>query len=196
MPASSVHRLNIVRAAAKLFRKNGYSKTGLNEILAESKAPKGSLYYYFPQGKEQLGEEALRFSARMAVDALEQLRRENTTAASLLRAFAALLAEWMERSAFRDGCPMATTILETVPQSAELSLAAREGFAAWRGIFEDMLRSDGAKPDDAVRLANLAIAVLEGSLIQARVAQDCSPIIESAEEIATLMSLRSNRPDT
>lgn len=196
MPASSVHRLNIVRAAAKLFRKNGYSKTGLNEILAESKAPKGSLYYYFPQGKEQLGEEALRFSARMAVDALEQLRRENTTAASLLRAFAALLAEWMERSAFRDGCPMATTILETVPQSAELSLAAREGFAAWRGIFEDMLHSDGAKPDDALRLANLAIAVLEGSLIQARVAQDCSPIIESAEEIAALMSLRSNRPDT
>lgn len=194
MPASSVHRLNIVRAAAKLFRKNGYSKTGLNEILAESKAPKGSLYYYFPQGKEQLGEEALRFSAGMAADALEQLRRENDTAASLLRAFAALLAEWMERSEFRDGCPLATTILETVPQSAALCLAAREGFAAWRGIFEDMLRSDGAEPDDALRLANLAIAVLEGSLIQARVAQDCSPIIESAEEIAALMSLRSNQP--
>lgn len=194
MPASSVHRLNIVRAAAKLFRKNGYSKTGLNEILAESKAPKGSLYYYFPQGKEQLGEEALRYSARMAVDTLEQLRRENPTAASLLRAFAALLAEWMERSEFRDGCPMATTILETVPQSAALTLAAREGFAAWRGIFEDMLRNDGVKPDDALRLANLAIAVLEGSLIQARVAQDSNPIIESAEEIADLMSLRSNRP--
>lgn len=191
MPATSVHRLNIVRAAARLFRKNGYSKTGLNEILTESKAPKGSLYHYFPKGKEQLGEESLRYSAQMAVNALEELRQIHTTAPALLMAFANLLAEWMEQSAFRDGCPMATTILETVPQSSALGMAAQEGFSAWRQIFENLLLRDGARPDDARRLANLTIAALEGSLIQARVEQSRRPIIESAEEVAALMVLRS-----
>lgn len=191
MPATPVHRLNIVRAAARLFRKNGYSKTGLNEILAESKAPKGSLYHYFPQGKEQLGEEALRLSAELASSTLQELATQYTTAPTLLTAFASLLAEWMEQSGFRDGCPMATTILETVPQSAPLTLAAREGLAAWRGIFESRLRQDGAGADESRRLANLTIAVLEGSLIQARAEQSGQPIIESAQEIADLMRLRS-----
>lgn len=191
MSAPNVHRLHIVRAAAMLFRKKGYSKTGLNEILAESKAPKGSLYYYFPQGKEQLGEEALRYSAQLAVRALEELRTANTTAPDLLKAFAARLCEWMEQSAFRDGCPMATTILETVPQSSALSIAAQEGFNAWRQIFEDLLLNDGAAPDAARRLASLTIAALEGSLIQARVEQSRRPVIEAAEEIAALMVLRS-----
>ncbi len=93
MSAKPLHRLNIVRAAAKLFRKQGYSRTGLNDILAESKAPKGSLYHYFPKGKEQLGEESLRFSAQVAVETLNALRVNHTTAPALLLAFAERLAE-------------------------------------------------------------------------------------------------------
>ncbi len=192
MSATPVHRLNIVRAAARLFRKNGYSKTGLNEILAESQAPKGSLYHYFPRGKEQLGEEALRFSSQIALRTLEELGKEHVTAPSLLLAFAALLADWMEQSSFQDGCPMATTILETVPQSAAIRLAAQEGFGAWQQVFAERLRADGLKPEGARRLANLTVAGLEGSLIQARVAQDRRPIIECAEDIAALMTLRAN----
>lgn len=193
MPAPSVHRLNIVRAAARLFRQQGYARTGLNDILTESKAPKGSLYHYFPQGKEQLGEEALRFSASMAVETLEALSQTHATAPALLVAFGVQLADWMEQSGFRDGCPMATTILETVPQSQSLTQAAGEGLAAWRTIFEQRLRADGATAVDSLRLANLTIAVLEGSLIQARVAQDRRPIIESLEEVAALMQMRSGR---
>tara|TARA_R110001592_G_scaffold19231_3_gene79034 strand:+ start:9846 stop:10397 length:552 start_codon:yes stop_codon:yes gene_type:complete len=181
-----------VRAAASLFRKNGYSKTGLNEILAESQAPKGSLYHYFPGGKEQLGEEALRFSSQIALKTLEELGKTYVTAPSLLLAFASLLADWMEQSSFHDGCPMATTILETVPKSSGIRIAAQEGFAAWHRIFEGLLRADGVKPEGARRLANLAVAGLEGSLIQARVEQDRRPIIECAEDIAALMTLRAN----
>lgn len=191
MPAAALHRLNIIQAAARLFRQQGYSRTGLNDILAASKAPKGSLYHYFPKGKEQLGEEALRFSAQRAVQTLSALRAEHPTAPALLMAYAAKLAEWMQSSGYRDGCPMATTILETVPQSESLTIAAGEGFAAWSDVFEQALLADGAKPDDARRLARLTVAVLEGSLIQARVERSGSPIIESADEIAALMTARS-----
>lgn len=194
MAAAAIHRINIIQAAAKLFRKHGYSKTGLNEILAECNAPKGSLYYYFPKGKEQLGEEALRFSSQKTVDTLTDLCSENPTASSMLIAFGKLLAKWMEMSKFEDGCPMATTILETVPASKSITTAAKESFASWRHVFENMLLNDGALPEDARRLANLAIAVLEGSLIQARVEQSQTPIIESVEEVAALMEARTKRP--
>lgn len=47
----------ILEAAARLFERQGYHATGLNEIIRESSAPKGSLYYYFLDGKEQIGAE-------------------------------------------------------------------------------------------------------------------------------------------
>ena len=190
MPAVSPHRLNIVRAAARLFRKQGYSRTGLNDILTDSQAPKGSLYHYFPAGKEQLGQEALRFSSQLAVDTLTELRKDHPTAPALLTAFADQLAVWMEASGFHDGCPMATTILETIPGSSTIRLAAQTGLEAWQDVFQEALLADGASAEDARRLANLSIAVLEGSLIQARVELSGTPIRESAEEIACLMASR------
>src|SRR5215831_4859322 len=57
-------RDRILTAAADLLRRKGYSGTGLKDILKASDAPFGSLYHFFPDGKEQLGAEALRFSGR------------------------------------------------------------------------------------------------------------------------------------
>jgi TetR/AcrR family transcriptional regulator, lmrAB and yxaGH operons repressor len=191
MPAAPLHRLNIVRVAARLFRKQGYARTGLKDILTESGAPKGSLYHYFPDGKEQLGEEALRLSAQTALNTLSQLSAEHRSASALLVAYSELLAGWMEESEFRDGCPLATTILEAVPESEPLRLAAQQGFLAWQEVFERALLADGVNAADARRLATLAIAVVEGSLIQARVELSRSPILDGAEQVAALMRAAS-----
>jgi TetR/AcrR family transcriptional repressor of lmrAB and yxaGH operons len=47
-------RERILATASGLFQRQGYHATGLNQVLAEGKAPKGSLYFHFPRGKEQL----------------------------------------------------------------------------------------------------------------------------------------------
>lgn len=47
-----------------LFHLKGYHATGLSQILKESGAPKGSLYYHFPNGKEQLALEAINLSVQ------------------------------------------------------------------------------------------------------------------------------------
>ena len=52
-------RAKILEMAARLFQSQGYSATTMSQVLQESGAPKGSLYYYFPQGKEQLAIEAI-----------------------------------------------------------------------------------------------------------------------------------------
>ena len=53
----------ILYAAAELFRRRGYSGTGLKQISEESRAPFGSLYHHFPGGKEELGEDVIRQGA-------------------------------------------------------------------------------------------------------------------------------------
>jgi len=49
--APSTNRSNYLNAAVTLFRRKGYAATGLNDILQQSHAPKGSLYHYFPRVK-------------------------------------------------------------------------------------------------------------------------------------------------
>ncbi len=56
-------RDHIIDTTSQLLEQQGYFATGLNQIVQESGAPKGSLYYYFPEGKEELTAEAIERSA-------------------------------------------------------------------------------------------------------------------------------------
>ena len=189
MPGLPKHRRAIIVAAATLFRRQGYAATGINEIVAQSGAPKGSLYHYFPHGKEQIGEEAVRYAGAHAAETLRRLADEHDTAASLLVAYSKMLAGWMIESHFREGCPITTVLLETAAESASLALVGREAFGSWREVFEHALLRDGLDPQRAGRLAALAIAALEGAMVQARVERSGSPITDAASELARLFAI-------
>jgi len=81
-----------VRAAATLFRRNGYAATGINEIAELAGAPKGSLYHYFPDGKQQIGEAAVRLAGKSVVVTLEKLELQHETTAAVIQAYCRLLA--------------------------------------------------------------------------------------------------------
>lgn len=185
--AAQKHRDEIIRAAARLLRKRGYAATGLNDILTESGAPKGSLYHYFPDGKEQLAEEAVRLAGGVVTATLRRLREKHGSGIAIVEAYGALLAGWMAESGFRDGCPIATTILETVPDSPRLTAAAQAVFSDWSRVFEDVFAADGATPARARRLAGLVLAVMEGALIQCRVSGTQDPITDATAEIVALL---------
>ena len=187
MPAPPKHRGAIVRAAATLFRRNGYAATGINEIAEVAGAPKGSLYHYFPDGKDQIAEAAVRFAGKGVVATLEQLAQEHRTAAAMMQAYCRLLVGWMAKSGFRDGCPISTTLLESAPQSAGIALAGREAFVAWRAVIARALLRDGFSKGEARRLSTLAVSALEGSLILARVERSGEPIEDIARSLATVL---------
>ena len=62
-------------STAELFRRQGYAGTGLKQILADANAPFGSLYHFFPGGKEQLGAETILASGRLYLRAVRDDRR-------------------------------------------------------------------------------------------------------------------------
>lgn len=184
MPRPSKHHDAIVQTAAILFRKQGFAATGVNQIVEISGAPKGSLYHHFPGGKEAIGEAAVMWASERVKHTLSMLAHEVSGPGELIRRYALLLGGWMEKSSFKDGCPISTTLLETTPECDGIRGAGETAFAEWALIFSQALEAAQVPPPRARRLASMAIAVIEGSLIQARVAAHQQPMLDAAEEVA------------
>jgi len=187
MSAPPKHRGAIVRAAATLFRRNGFSGTGLNEIVTVSGAPKGSLYHYFPNGKDQIAEAAVRFAGALVTATFEKLYQESPSASALVRSYGRLLAGWMTQSGFRDGCPIATTLLEAVPASAAVTAAGCDVFESWSCVMRRALARDGFTKAEARKLSALTIASFEGALIMARVRRSDRAIADVADALAAAL---------
>lgn len=186
-------REKVVRATARLLRQRGYAATGLADIIDASGAPKGSLYHYFPGGKDEIAVEAMRFASDKVRTTLSELVAGQPSAAAALRAYAALLAGWMAESQFRDGCPIATTLLEIAAEKSKAAEAGRAAFESWSGVLGEALVLEGAAPARAASLARLALMSLEGALLFARVEGDTAPILAAAEEVAAMMERETAR---
>jgi TetR/AcrR family transcriptional regulator, lmrAB and yxaGH operons repressor len=187
MPAVPKHRQPITDAAVLLFRRKGYSATGLNEIVEVSGAPKGSLYHYFPDGKASIAVAAVEEAGRRVAKTVAELAAECSSTAELLRAHARLLAGWMRKSGFRDGCPITTALLELAPANRAVAEAGRNAYAARLGILRDRLIADGFPAPRAQRLATLCTSALQGALIQARVERSGLPLETTADELAKML---------
>lgn len=186
MAAPGRHREAIVRSAAVLFRRQGYAATGTAQILAMSGAPRGSLYHYFPEGKEQIAQAAVEHAGRLVTVTLARLVEQQPTPGAALREYGRLLAGWMVSSGFQDGCPIATALLELAPASDGVSAAGRLAFDAWIFVLEQALVSSGADAERARRLATLAVAAIEGALVLARTRRDGTVVLAGAADVAAL----------
>ena len=181
MPRAAVHKQNLVRTAMRLFRRQGYASTGLQQILAESGAPKGSLYHYFPNGKEAIGEAAVELAGASMRETLERLARSHADPRAFARAWCRVLAGWMEESGFRSGCPIATTLLETAPASPRITAAGERAIDGWIHVIAGVFEGAGAERREARSRAQLVVAAMEGALILARVRRSAQPILDVAK---------------
>jgi TetR/AcrR family transcriptional repressor of lmrAB and yxaGH operons len=181
MANAAVHKESLVRTAMRLFRRQGYASSGLQQILSESGAPKGSLYHYFPNGKEGLGEAAVTLAGEMIAGMLADLATRHRDPQAFVRGYCRTMAGWMEESEFRSGCPIATTLLETAPTSESIREAGRAAFRSWTTLVSDVFAESGMERREARTLAQLIIAAMEGALILARVQQSTRPILDVAK---------------
>jgi len=187
MPAVPKHRQPIINTAVTLFRRQGYSRTGLNEIVDVSGAPKGSLYHYFPLGKSSIAVAAVTEAGRRVATTLTKLVEECRSTGELLRRHAELLSGWMRASGFRDGCPITTVLLELAPGDRDVTEAGRSAYRTRVAILADKLVADGFPRARADALAVLCTSALQGALIQARVERSGRPLEITAAELARLL---------
>lgn len=193
MPRRSRHRTALVRAAVRRFRERGYAATGLAEVLADSGAPRGSLYHHFPGGKAELGAAAVAAAGESVERVLRDLAREAPDAPAFLEAYAERLALWLEASAWRAGCPIATTLLETAADEPALAAAGEVALASWHARIAERFRADGLPDAEAAARAEIVVAAVEGALLLARVQRSAAPIRRVLGTLAASWSAASPR---
>ncbi len=174
-------REEIIATTCELLELQGYHATGMNQIIQESGAPKGSLYHYFPQGKEELVAEAIEHSAQAIRENIEHVMGQYDDPAAAVAAFIRGLAGHVAASGFRQGGPISAVALEAASTNERLRLACRDAYRAWQEPFADKLRPVHGERSE--RLATFIIAAIEGGIILSRSEHSGRPLLDVAGEI-------------
>jgi AcrR family transcriptional regulator len=178
-------RVRLLEAAAQLFREQGYAATGLKQITARARAPWGSLYHFFPGGKEQLGAETVAHSGGRYLRLFDLVYgRAEADAAQAVTDFFQLSVEALEKSGWADGCPIATVALEAASTSEPLRHACAEVFASWQVATARRFVAGGIEPERAEELAVYVLAAFEGAIVLSRAGHDTRPLRVTGEIVA------------
>src|SRR5438270_4833734 len=153
MAARGETRRRIVATTAALLQRQGLNGTGLLQVLEESGAPRGSLYFHFPGGKEELTIEAVDYSREVVLGWLRKSLDAHPVPADALADIAEHYTRRLERSNFTEGCPIAAVALEGAPVSERLRQASESALAAWEDLIASYLESHGLEVARARSLA-------------------------------------------
>jgi TetR/AcrR family transcriptional repressor of lmrAB and yxaGH operons len=183
-------RNQILQTTCDLLEKQGYNGTGLNEIVKQSGAPKGSLYYYFPEGKEQITAEAVLRSGQKTAERIRAgLAGTGSSAANALHDFLLLVAEHVESSGFAAGSPLTAVAMETATTSERINEACRSAYSMLQNAFRAKLLESGYSPSRAEELATFVTASVEGGIILSRTYHTADPLRTVAKQLKVLLSL-------
>jgi TetR/AcrR family transcriptional repressor of lmrAB and yxaGH operons len=188
MPKATDSKGKTLAAAAKLFRQQGYHGTALHDILAAGGSPRGSLYFHFPKGKEEIGEAALTIAGETVRQALAHAAETSESAETFVTRIARGMAADLEKSGYREGCPIATTALETSAQSEALGAATRTAFRKWEDEIKRGLERFGISAEQADPLATTVLSQLEGALLLARTYRSLEPMHRAEQALKLLLS--------
>ena len=179
----STTRERIVSASTELFSRNGYAGTGIKAILAASDAPFGSLYHFFPGGKEALGAAAIRAGGATYLRLVEEFYGAGVDVVDATRQFFEGAAAMIEATDFADACPIATVALEVSSVSEPMREAAAEAFESWLAALRLRLNEAGIEPERAAELAIELFCALEGAFLLSRATRDNTPILVAGRAV-------------
>jgi AcrR family transcriptional regulator len=182
------------RTAAELFRRRGYHGTAINQILDQSGAPAGSLYFHFPGGKTELAIEAVAAAGGEIGRGIEHLLESSDDVAEAVGRVVDFLASDLRQSDYEHGCPVGSVALDVASTSEPIRVACRTIFDDWTGKIARRLRTAGWTRKAAVEEALVIVALIEGALLLARARRDVEPLKAVANHLrATLSSPPSAR---
>lgn len=157
-------REKILIASAHLFQTKGFNATGLNEILKESGSPKGSLYYYFPNGKEELALEAIKVSTQNIKSNLMRDMAEYEDPIKAIQSVVTHIINDLKTYGKPKDISLSLLSLETYSSSEALKKACRDSFMELQHIYFNKLIQSGIKEETAEFLSMTILTLLEGSI--------------------------------
>ncbi|MFE5561090.1 TetR/AcrR family transcriptional regulator [Streptomyces sp. NPDC056544] len=181
-------RDRLVRTASRLMQHGGYENTPIKQLVREAEATLGSLYHFFPGGKQELAVAAIHFGDEEFAELLRAGLAAHTDPADAVEGVAVALAQALEESDWRDGCPVTATALETVGRLPELQAACARAFANWQHLVAAKLLASGYPEADARDLAITVINTLEGAETTSQVTMSRTPLLVAGRHLARLVA--------
>lgn len=184
MAKVSSAREDMLAAAEELFRARGYEGVGIAELLARSNAPRGSLYFHFPGGKEQIGAEVVARVGAEVATRFRELHESGVDMATFIeRVFKTTAKESKERE-YAASCPMAAIVTGFGNDNPKLAAAAREAFASWEDEIRAAAVARGMSQDDAKAFASAMLAAMEGAFVVSKAQRSSTPHINASRAVS------------
>ena len=178
-------RASMVRGAASLIRTRGVNATSFSDVLAESGAPRGSIYHHFPKGKDQLAGDAIRWTSDRVLAHQRECRA--TTPGGVLDCFIDMWRQVVLTSDGAAGCVVAGVAIDTTADDRATIELVRATFRSWVDLLGKQLVSVGVPARRASRIALATVAGMEGALILCRAEGNVKPLDAVAEELMRLL---------
>lgn len=162
-------RNKLIKCAAKLFLKNGYNATGINDVLTLAGLPKGSFYFHFSSKKDLAVNVSIYFEKN-----IEKWISE-TAEGKVWEDFITDLLEQMIKSAENNkhfGCPFAVLGLEAAFSQPDMAEYYFKSMKKVIDIFTRVFEFSGVPSEKAHIIANRAFAMYEGYLVYYRISKD------------------------
>lgn len=182
--AASGTRERLLDAAGTLMRRSGLSGAGINEIVRESGAPKGSVYYFFPDGKQQIVAEALALHTGRVVAFMDASLSGRRTPGRKVVALFDAYAERVEQGGFRHSCPSGTVCLDLDPELEALRRVVAGSFEDYIEVIARHFPLRDARRSRS--FAGLLLSTIEGAYIRCRAERSSAPFREAGRWLAVL----------
>jgi TetR/AcrR family transcriptional regulator, lmrAB and yxaGH operons repressor len=188
MPRRSDSRSRMIQAAVELFRRKGYHATSFSDVVRESGAPRGSIYFHFPGGKDEVLSEAIVAAGDEIEAAVAGAAARADDAVSFVRMFARDIAERLEASGYERGCAIATMVLELAPADERSSDGFAHVFARCRAALAAEFEHRGIASERALADADVVMVSLEGAMIVSRAERSLDAFRHTTEALVAVVA--------
>jgi TetR/AcrR family transcriptional repressor of lmrAB and yxaGH operons len=178
----------MIEAAADAFERDGFSGAGLAAILEASAAPRGSLYFHFPGGKEELARAAVGAAATQLGTELEAVLRGARSGETGIARVVKFLGDRLEDSGFEKGCPITSIVASSSGAPNDVRECVADAMTGLERRLALFLEAHGHTERDAARKATVVLAAIEGALLLARVKHSREPLTRVEKALPALLA--------
>lgn len=182
----------ILDTASRLFYCQGYHATGLNQIIKDSESPKGSLYYYFPEGKEELALACIKRTSEHMSEDLRRYMESGTTAGEAISTLLHRIARDAAATGYEGLVPLSFwSAVEASGISDRLRNACKSVFQEWQSVIRERLLKDGFPDEHASYQASATVSLIEGAVLQALTIKEETPLLAAAQAVLSVLNRNS-----
>lgn len=190
-----ITKARIINESTDLINRKGFNTTSISDIINFTGVKKGNLYFHFPS-KESLGQAILEKSRDESINFLKRELRGKTPLEKISNYLDAVFKKHKKRK-FVGGCLIGNTAIEMGDNNKAYTDIVSEIFINWKDTISKVLseakESGELKTDQSPHsLANHIIAVIEGSIMMAKVSKSEKDMKDSFDSLRSFLGINQN----